>query len=63
MTENEWKQKLKSLQYRCKQALEASRWGYFRAAPLDAQSKLDEAAREAEDLLDAHLSNKHRLVT
>jgi len=62
MTEMEWKQKLKSLQYRCKQALDASRGGYFRRVPREEQNPLDDAAREAEDLLGAHLSNKHRLV-
>lgn len=63
MTEMEWKQKLKSLQHRCKVALDASRGAYFRKAPREEQNSLDDAAREAEDLLGTHLSNKHRLVT
>lgn len=63
MTEQEWREKLRSLKVRCKHALADSRGGYFRKAPHEVQSKLDDAAREAEDLLGAHLSNKHRLVT
>lgn len=63
MTEREWQEKLKSLRYRCKITLDASRGGYFRRVPQEEQAPLDEAAREAEDLLGAHLSNKHRLVT
>lgn len=63
MPEQEWKQKLKSLQYRCKIALDASRGGYFRKAADEEQNRFDDAAREAEDMLAAHLSNKHRLVT
>jgi len=63
MTEREWREKLKALKAKCKHTLSDSRGGYFRKAPHDVQSKLDEAAREAEDLLGAHLSNKHRLVT
>lgn len=63
MTEQEWKQKLKSLKHHCKLAIMASRGGYFRKASQEEQAKFDDAAREAEDLLGAHMSNKHRLVT